>query len=88
MFFQKIFLSVLEIADIATAVCFEGEIADRCNQSVDPERYDAEKEVRARSWLPSVGFHAGVVDDKAADKTQEKGEQKPCNFVTAAVVHK
>lgn len=75
VFLRKIAVSAREIADIAVVVRVEGQIADRSNQTVDPEGYHGEEEVRASSGPPTIGLETCMVDDQAADPTQEEGEQ-------------
>ncbi len=56
VFLRKIVVLAREIADIAVVVRVEGQIADRSNQTVDPEGYHAEEEVRASSGPPPIGL--------------------------------
>ena len=68
--------SILLIADILFLSGVKGQIADRSNQAVDAEGDRGQEEVSAGSAGETLRFQGRVIDDQAADPTQEEGQQK------------
>ena len=69
-------LSVLLVTDISGLRGIEEEVADGGNQTVDAEGDCGQQDVSTGSAGETLGLQGSVVDDQAADPTQEEGEQK------------
>lgn len=62
----------------------EGQITNRSNQTVDAERNHREEEIRQTTGSESLRLQIRVIDDHAADPTEEKCKQETNQIV---VIH-
>jgi hypothetical protein len=76
--------SILFVTDILFLCRIKGKIADRCNQGVDSASNITQNDISPGSGRITLGLERGMVDDQAADPTQEKGQKKANEIV---VVH-
>ncbi|MBP3396412.1 MAG: hypothetical protein J6L87_04475 [Clostridia bacterium] len=76
--------SALEVADVLFLAGIEEQVADGGNQGVDTAGDIAKEQVSLGSAGVALRLQGGVVDDQAADLTQEKGQQETDEIV---VIH-
>jgi hypothetical protein len=67
---------VLLVADVLFLGGIEGQVADGSNENVNTAGDVTQNDVCTGSGGVSLGLEAGVIDDKAAEPTQEEGQQK------------
>ena len=72
---------ILLVADVLLLSGIKGQVADGSNQAVDTEGDHGQEDVSAGSTGEAFGLQGGVVDDQAADPTQEKGQQETDEIV-------
>ena len=68
--------SVLLVADVLCLGGVKDQVADGSDQRIKSEGEVGKNEVSPRSGGESFGFERGMVDDNAADKSEEEGQQK------------
>ena len=74
---SKIFvLSVLLVTDNVALCRIKGEVADRCNKTINAKRNCGEENISKRSGGISLGLQRGMVDDDDSNPTEEKCKQK------------
>ena len=67
---------VLLVTDVLCLSGIESEVADSCYQTVDTEGDHGQEDVSTGSAGKALGLQRAVVNDQAADPTQEKCEKK------------
>ena len=79
----------LEVTDVLFLGRIKEKVADRSNEGVDTEGDGAENEVSPRSGGVAFGLEGGVVDDNAANPTEEEGKKETDELVVVngIVVH-
>ena len=75
---------VLLVADVLFLSRIEEQVADRSDQTVNSPSNSGEENVAAGSGGVAFGLEGRVVDDQAADPTQEEGQQEANEIV---VIH-
>ena len=75
---------ILLVTDISLLSRIEHQVADGSYQGVDTHGQVGQQEVGPGSGGVALGLQGGVVDDQAADKAQEEGQQETNQLV---VIH-
>ena len=73
LFFVFLFL---QITDVLFLVGIKEEVADGSNQGIDPHGKEAKEEIQTGSGSKTIRPQRRVVDDQAANPTQQEGQQK------------
>ena len=76
-----IWLSALLVAEVLLFCRVKYEVANRSNESVNPEGYRRKNEVEPRSAYKSLRLKRGAVDDDASYPAQEEGKQETNEIV-------
>ena len=74
-------ISVLLVADVVGLCRIEEQVADGSDQGVNAKGDNRGPEVSAGSAGVAFGLQVGMVDDEAADPTQEESQQKTNNVI-------
>ena len=74
-------LLILLVADVTISSGIEEQVADGSDQGVNAKGNHCGPEVSAGSAGVAFGLQAGMVDDEAADPTQEESQQKTNNVI-------
>ena len=72
---------VLLVADVACLCRIKAQVADGSYQGVNAKGQVCQEEVSSGSAGVAFGLQRSVVDDEAADETQEEGQQKTNQIV-------
>ena len=70
---QSIFL---EIADVLATTGIERKIANSRNQRINFKSDYPKEKISAGSRFPALRFQIGMIDNKTADESEEKSQQK------------
>ena len=70
---HPILSSFFHVTNISFFIRIKRQIANGCNQAINPKGYVSQKEVCQRSRFISIRFQRRMVDDNATNKTKEKG---------------
>ena len=65
---------VFFITDVLLFCGIKRKVANRSNESVDAKSNCCQEDISTGSGGEALGFKRGVVDDQAADPSQEKGQ--------------